>query len=480
MGTVVAAAITQQIEQALSMLSGAVSELSSNTSSLDTAELLQVADALENTSRRIEYGQVLLATAIDRNSPPDVGALFRNTAEFLQARLRISRAEARRRINLGTKLLPEQTMTGEKIPARYPLLASVASQGAACRQALHKAVDALDDATAILSNQSWPQLSPDASELLGRMEANISTALVERDPDFIASLLKRWTLLIDQDGTAPDDIELKRRQGLFRRGQYRGLNHFELWADALQTETLLTVLNAGNNPRTSSNRPTVDQRSGPQRQLDTLVSAMTAALTTDTLPETGGQRPQVHVTIDYRQLVEDLNRLDACQACMTPADPTGDSTGPARLSASSSSGSGSSGSIAQFGGPIRPGNIRKIACDAEIIPVVLGGTGEILDVGRRQRYFSRSQRAALVARDRGCTFPDCTIPASWCEAHHVRWWKHGGETSTENGALLCSHHHHVIHQGHWTMETRKGSIEFRPPPWVDPRQMTLRNSYHQI
>ncbi|UKA55865.1 HNH endonuclease [Arthrobacter sp. FW305-BF8] len=51
-----------------------------------------------------------------------------------------------------------------------------------------------------------------------------------------------------------------------------------------------------------------------------------------------------------------------------------------------------------------------------------------------------------MARDQGCAFPGCTIPAAWCEAHHITYWSRGGTTSTGNGVLLCSHHHHLIHK----------------------------------
>ena len=62
-------------------------------------------------------------------------------------------------------------------------------------------------------------------------------------------------------------------------------------------------------------------------------------------------------------------------------------------------------------------------------------------------------RKALTARDQGCAFPGCTIPAPWCEAHHITYWSRGGTTSTDNGALLCSHHHHLIHKEQWTIQS---------------------------
>ena len=97
------------------------------------------------------------------------------------------------------------------------------------------------------------------------------------------------------------------------------------------------------------------------------------------------------------------------------------------------------------GDVLSPGVVRRMACDAEILPMVLGGDSEPLDVGRSRRLFTRGQRLALVARDKGCSFEGCTVPATWCDAHHVVHWGHGGRTSVGNGALLCPRHHTEVH-----------------------------------
>ena len=132
-----------------------------------------------------------------------------------------------------------------------------------------------------------------------------------------------------------------------------------------------------------------------------------------------------------------------------------------------------------FTGPVTPATIRKIACDADIIPVLLGSEGRILDIGRTTRIFPPHIRKALTARDQGCAFPNCTIPAPWCEAHHITYWSHGGPTSTDNGALLCTHHHHLIHKEQWTIHMQTGVPWFIPPPHIDPRQKPRRNHHHR-
>ena len=94
--------------------------------------------------------------------------------------------------------------------------------------------------------------------------------------------------------------------------------------------------------------------------------------------------------------------------------------------------------------------IRRVACDATIIPVVLGSKSEILDVGRARRLFTPGLLRALWLRDKGCTISGCTAPPGWADAHHIIHWVDGGKTNLLNGALLCGRHHTVAHQRGWT------------------------------
>ncbi|HEY8652662.1 MAG TPA: DUF222 domain-containing protein, partial [Dermatophilaceae bacterium] len=89
---------------------------------------------------------------------------------------------------------------------------------------------------------------------------------------------------------------------------------------------------------------------------------------------------------------------------------------------------------------LSPQSVRKLACDANIIPMVLGSQGQPLDVGRTKRLVTPAMLAALWARDRGCTFPGCGRPPQWADAHHVKHWIDGGTTCLLNLALLCGYH----------------------------------------
>ena len=442
---------------------------------------------------------------------------YRNTTAFLQARLRIGGAEARRRLSLAESLLPRQGFAGEPLPPlREELGASVAAGEVSSRAATIITV-ALD--------RVRHTCEPEAAAL---MEYALTRTAAENDPDFLSRVARSWTDALDQDGAEPSEELLRQLQGAFIRKPRHGLQHLEIFATAEQFEHLLTVMNPATNPRTSAPEPAggpdaaaaaqcagspaggifsaastaavpgspspsadagdislnagvdfpLDRRSRPQKLLDGLVGACKVALAAGALPATGGLRPQVMVTIDYRGLLTRLEHVTG-----------GHVTGGANLPGDSPNGGTSTGSPFQpgapmahtgtmlFTGPVTASTVRKIACDADIIPVLLGGEGRILDIGRASRVFPPHIRKALTARDQGCTFPGCTIPAPWCEAHHITYWSRGGATGTENGTLLCSHHHHVIHKEQWTIQLRTGIPWFIPPPHIDPRQKPRRNYY---
>ncbi|MFT4288010.1 MAG: DUF222 domain-containing protein [Nocardioides sp.] len=113
------------------------------------------------------------------------------------------------------------------------------------------------------------------------------------------------------------------------------------------------------------------------------------------------------------------------------------------------------------GDTISAAEVRRLACTANIIPLVLGGHSEILDLGRARRVFDKAQRKALLLRDQTCRAEDCTIPGTWCEAHHWVPWAKGGSTDLANAVLLCNHHHHRAHD-HTYDKTRlpNGDVRF--------------------
>ncbi len=129
---------------------------------------------------------------------------------------------------------------------------------------------------------------------------------------------------------------------------------------------------------------------------------------------------------------------------------------------------------------ITPESVRRLACDASIIPAVLGSAGQVLDLGRSARVWSGPARHAILLRDRGCVFPGCDRPAAWCDIHHCTYFSEGGRTDRDNGALVCGFHHELIHHAGWRVQVASDGVpEVTPPPYIDPQQKPMRNPYHR-
>ena len=122
----------------------------------------------------------------------------------------------------------------------------------------------------------------------------------------------------------------------------------------------------------------------------------------------------------------------------------------------------------QGGSLIAPETVRRLACDANVIPTVLGSRGEILEQGRSTRLATPGQLAALWLRDAGCSFPGCATPAHSCDAHHLIHWADGGQSDLSNLALLCGRHHSVVHRdqliGHVTDAADAGAVTWNLIP----------------
>jgi len=188
-----------------------------------------------------------------------------------------------------------------------------------------------------------------------------------------------------------------------------------------------------------------DDRNAGQRRADALVEICQLALRTGDLPDHGGDRPQVVVTVGFDALLRQLG------------------TG-----------------LLDDGDMLTPAAARRLACDARILPAVLDSAGQPLDLGRDRRLFTGPVRRALVLRDGGCAFPGCDRSAKWCDGHHVVHWVDGGATRLGNAVLVCGFHHRLLHKGDWTVHIgHDGRPEFTPPAWIDPQQRPRRNQYHR-
>jgi hypothetical protein len=163
------------------------------------------------------------------------------------------------------------------------------------------------------------------------------------------------------------------------------------------------IVRAALDPLTKPNRADdggLDGRTAPQRRADALTEICRAALGTDTLSTSGGEPIQLVVTAGFDALTRQLGigMLDT-------------------------------------GVQLSPDTVRRLACDAVVLPAILGGASQVLDLGRQRRLFTGAVRRALNLRDGGCAFPGCDRPSAWAKKHHTK--SHGATSShmrSVNGA----------------------------------------------
>jgi Domain of unknown function (DUF222) len=115
-------------------------------------------------------------------------------------------------------------------------------------------------------------------------------------------------------------------------------------------------------------------------------------------------------------------------------------------------------------GTISADALRRLCCDANVHRIITDGASAILDFGRSVRTATVEQFKALTVRDGGCVIPGCDRPPGWCQAHHwKRDWIEGGETNLADLGLVCSSHHHLIHDDGWQLTGGPDRWRFTPP-----------------
>jgi Domain of unknown function (DUF222)/HNH endonuclease len=288
-------------------------------------------------------------------------------------------------------------------------------------------------------------LAAGTQELPDQVAAEAEPVLVEvarrLDPPRLRRVITHLRRVADPDGAEGRVDHQHQRRGLWVASTWEGMVAVHGLLDPEAGQMLLAALEPLARPHDAQ-----DTRSGGQRRAELARRTLEGGR----LPQSGGVRPQLTVTVDLDSL-------------LGPGGVGGDTDGV---------------------GPLDPEGCRRLACDGAVtrvlisrhpdpshhdpgddptlaallqaaatrLPATLGGAPtQPLEVGRTSRVVTAAQRVALVVRDGGCAVAGCGRPPAWCEAHHLVHWLHGGPTDLENLALVCRAHHRAVHEGGWRL-----------------------------
>ncbi|MGC5170564.1 DUF222 domain-containing protein [Microbacterium sp. DT81.1] len=371
--------------------------------------------------------------------------------------------------------------SGEKLPAPFPGMRAALIDGAV----------GVDGVVAVLAPLSHLAMTAGRAAHLAADEELAASARgvgVDAAPPATAEELRAfaqvWAVFLDQDGTEPRDAAVMRTRGVTLGVARDGVIPVRgnlLPEVAAQLQRIFDALlnpkldgprftptdttdgdgmdaghagaghweGKGADPRFDEDAPAdpgsvglregvlrdqADLRTRAQKQHDALATALSVAARSGELPTLGGAAPTLVVSVRAADLAA--------------------GTGYAHLDGTDQ--------------PVPIGVARHTACDGVVQRVLMDDHGRIVSIGTLDRVFNHHQRKAITLRDGGCIIPGCHIPAAWCEIHHVTDHALGGPTHTDNGVLLCWHHHRTLNTNGWNIRMHHGTPHVRGPSWCDP------------
>jgi hypothetical protein len=290
------------------------------------------------------------------------------------------------------------------------------------------------------------------------------------DPPRLRQVIGHLQQVADPEGADRQAERRHQRRGLWLTPTWDGMVAVDGLLEPEAGQTLLAALEPLARPSHAH-----DTRSGSQRWADALTELARRNLEAGHLPQTGGVRPQLTVTVDLDSLLGRLGTVGGETGWTGPLDPEAcrrlacDSAVTRVLVTRHPTNPDHDHDPAGRDHPDGPGGdgglVAQLRVAARLLPPALGGAPtQPLEVGRTSRVVTTAQRAALVVRDGGCAVAGCQRPPGWCEAHHLRHWLHGGPTDLANLALLCRAHHRAVHEGGWRLDRDPdGRLTVTPP-----------------
>jgi uncharacterized protein DUF222 len=338
---------------------------------------------------------------------------YRHLWQVLMHALRITKAEARRLEQQASLLCPKVGIVGQPIEPKLPSVRAGMASGAISTDHVSRIAKVIEKVPAVHADE---------------VEVELVELAHQFNPTELIRLGHRMVDVLDPDGDEPGDetvVEAQNQLHLQEREDGSLSGRFELGAET--AALLRPLLSPLTKPQPGDDR-TLDERQG-----DALAEVIRLAADAGQAPMEGGERPHIAVTVSLETLQTGIGRATL-----------------------------------DDGRSLTPEQARRLACDAGVIPIVLGSKSEPIDIGESKRLADKRLRRALAVRDKGCAVPGCGRTPNQCHAHHVHHWADGGPTILANMVLVCPFHHRLIHHAGWQVHMDQGLPVFTPPTWLRP------------
>ncbi|MFC9693426.1 DUF222 domain-containing protein [Kribbella sp. NPDC056951] len=425
--------------------------------SLSGSELLSTLDRLQAAATLLKtYELQVIGRLNEMGTAQELGA--RDTVELVSERHLRDPVEVRKDLTFTTALHKYPAVTAALPDPTDPTRPSMLS---------------VEQAKVIVTTlEKAPAATP--VEHLTVAEEQMVEAARLNNPRELTRFRHKVLATLDTNGPEPAEDQARAKEYVRLRRTEGGVR-FSGFVAGAAGEQLETQIHTLSKPHKTIDGER-DPRTRDQRQADAFKTVMDAAAGNPDHPGV----PHLTVTIDFNDLkAATLAATPPALGGTTGADAGGaDASGPDASGADAASAGatgaaglgaacrGGGGGELVFGGNLSAGAVRLLACDAAVLPIVLGGDSQPLDVGREQRFVNRYIRRALNKRDKGCVI--CQAPPSMCHAHHLIHWAAGGPTNLQNLALLCAVHHRAVHDGQWTLSITTEGVQVTRPTWAEP------------
>lgn len=439
---------------------------------LTDAEIAALLELSGSIQKRIEGLQVEAAVQVlERSAPMRDDKLtakygWSRPVDLVRVLTRSETRDANRVMKVARLLSRARGISnGEFLPARYPALREAMVTGSVGVAGLLAAMEPLEQSRRrILDDERLEadrQLADVARGIIRSADGGVSIGPLPT-PEDLRMLSQVLAAYLDPDGAEPsDEIGARARSltlGRERDGSVplRGnllpevAGQLKLLLDSILnprvdgpddpttgvhfTESAGEETTPNGDPHTDSMY--LDQRTRTQKMHDAFAMIINGAARAGEFPQIGGASPTLVVTVT----AEDYAAGSGWATVLNTGDRI-----PSRVAA-------------------------QTGCSGGIQRVLFDENGRIAALGTSARIFNALQRRAITLRDGGCVIPGCTVPASWCEVHHVFEYADGGPTHTDNGVLLCWWHHRNLHLSEWRIRMNRGVPEIRGPLWWDREQ----------